>query len=76
MEAPPATGGVALVGSGREVAGLSAWEEGAPSAHDGLCACDGGFCDEGGGFAVIFVRTIVGTAKKKNKREVSEGCRG
>jgi len=52
---------------GRDVAGLSAWEEGAPGARDGLCTCDGGFRDEGGGFAVIFVRTIAGTAKEKGK---------
>jgi len=52
---------------GREVAGLSAWEEGAPDARGRLGAWDGGFHDEGGGFAVVFVRAIAGTAKEKEK---------
>ena len=67
MEAPPTTGGVACVGLGREVAGLSAWEKGAPGARGGLCTWDGGFRDEGGGFAVVFVQAIAGTAKEKGK---------
>jgi len=67
MEAPPATGGVAWARLGRKVAGLSAWEEGAPDARGRLCAWDGGFRDERGGFAVVFVRAITGNAKEKGK---------
>ena len=36
-------------------------------ARGRLCAWDGGFRDEGGGFAVVFVRAIAGTAKEKEK---------
>jgi len=74
MEAPPATGGVAGVGLAWEVAGLSAWVEGAPDARGGLCAWGGGFRNGGGGFTVVFVRAIAGTAKGKRKG-MNKDCR-
>jgi len=63
-KAPPVTGGVAWARLGREGAGLSAWEDDAPRARGGSCACEEGFRDEGGGFGVIFERVIVEAAKE------------
>ena len=67
--APPAIGGVAWARTGREDAGLSAWEDEAPRTRGRSCACEGGFRDEGGGFRVIFERVMVAAAKKEEKEK-------
>ena len=66
--APPVMGGVAWARLGREGAGLSAWEDEAPRARGGLCACEEGFRDEGGGFGVILERVMVEAAKEEERK--------
>ena len=67
-EAPPVAGGAAWAGLGREGAGLSASEDEAPRARGGLCACEEGFRDEGGGFGVILERVMMEAAKEEERK--------